>query len=128
MLTAIFDGNCVICQATRRLVTALDWWRRVEWLDLHQWARVQARYPALAYDDAMGQIHVYDDARCYAGFLGTKRLLRALPLTFPIWLLLNVPGMTAVGARVYRFIARRRYAINRLFGVELCEEDVCKIG
>ncbi|MDZ4763580.1 MAG: DUF393 domain-containing protein [Chloroflexota bacterium] len=128
MLTAIFDGNCVICQATRRVVTALDWRRQVEWLDLHQWERVGARYPALQYDEAMGQIHVHDTKAMYIGFAGTKRLLKVLPLGFPVWLLLQLPGMTWLGARVYRFIARRRYGINRLFGVEICEGDVCKIG
>lgn len=126
MLTAVFDGQCVICQATRRTVRALDWRRRVEFLDLHDWARVSARFPHLNYDDAMGQIHVYDDAAVYAGFHGTRRLLKALPLTFPLWLLMQIPGMTPLGERVYRWIARRRYAINRLFGVDLCE-DTCKL-
>jgi predicted DCC family thiol-disulfide oxidoreductase YuxK len=126
MITAIFDGRCVICQATRRVVTALDWRHRVEWLDLHRWGEVQRRYPALLPDDAMGQIHVDDGRRLYVGFDGTRRILRALPLTFPLWLLLHLPGMTWLGSRVYRFIARRRYAINRAFGVEVCE-GVCKI-
>lgn len=127
-VTAIFDGRCVICQATRRTVRALDWRRRVEFLDLHLRDQVVSRYPALDYDATMGQIHVIDGAgRVYAGFDGTRRMLRELPLTFPLWLLLRLPGMGRVGAAVYRWIAQRRYAVNRLFGIELCEDDVCRV-
>lgn len=128
-LTAIFDGQCVICQGTRRVVRTLDWFQRVEFLDLHQAATITARFPALDHAAAMGEIHVYDRAGGeFAGFLGTRRLLKALPLTYPVWLLLQLPGMTWLGARVYRWIARNRYAVNRLFGVELAPcDDVCKV-
>lgn len=131
MITAIFDGQCVICQASKRVISALDWLHRVEWLDLHDWSAVHARFPSLEYDDAMGQIYVYDDQRVYAGFFGVKRLLKVVPLGFPLWLLMQIPGMTAVGQCVYRWIARNRYTINRLLGVNLtddCEAGVCKIS
>jgi predicted DCC family thiol-disulfide oxidoreductase YuxK len=63
------------------------------------------------------------------GFWAMRRMLRDLPLGFPLWLLLHLPGMNWLGPKVYRLIARNRYAINRFFGVELeeCDNDVCKI-
>jgi predicted DCC family thiol-disulfide oxidoreductase YuxK len=130
MVTAVFDGQCVICRGTRKTVQLLDWRKRVEFMDLHEWDRVAARYPALAYDSAMGEIHVYDShGREFAGFEGTKRMLKEIPLGFPFWLIMQLPGMTWVGQRVYKFIAKHRYAINRLFGVEIapCDDGVCKI-
>ena len=38
-----------------------------------------------------------------------------------------LPGMNGLGARVYRLIARRRYRINALLGVELsdCDDGSC---
>lgn len=130
MTTAIFDGKCVLCQQTRRIVKALDWFNRVEFLDLHQWERVHERYPWLAYEQAMGEIHVIGgDQQIIGGFAGMRRLLRDLPLTLPLWALLHLPGMNWLGPKIYRYIARNRYAINRFFGVELdpCDNDVCKI-
>ncbi|MFZ4814386.1 MAG: thiol-disulfide oxidoreductase DCC family protein [Phototrophicaceae bacterium] len=130
MTTAIFDGRCVICQGTQRVVNALDWFKRVEFLDLHQHEAVSARYPWLDHDAAMGEIHVVDDqAHVYAGYFGTRRLLRDLPLGWPLWVILQVPGMDWVGQRVYKFIAKNRYTINRWMGVELepCEDGICKI-
>ncbi len=130
MVTALFDGYCVICQSTRRTIKALDWLHRVEFLDLHDADTVLARYPDLDYDELMGQIHVVDEnGEVFAGYYGTRRMLKEVPLGFPIWLLLQIPGMDWLGTRAYRFIARNRYRINKFFGVELpdCVDGVCKI-
>jgi predicted DCC family thiol-disulfide oxidoreductase YuxK len=128
-VTAVFDGRCVICQGTRSFVRALDWRGRVGFLDLHDRETVAQRYPSLDHDVAMGEIHVFDRAgRVYVGFAGTRRMLRELPLMFPVWLLLHLPGMMWLGARLYRWVARRRYAVNRLFGVDLAPcEDTCRV-
>lgn len=127
MTVTVYDGQCVICNSTRRMVTALDWLRRIKWLDLHQRDTVEARYPWLDYERAMGEIHVIDSQEdIYAGYFGVRRMLRDLPLGLPVWALLHLPGMDWVGQRVYRWVARNRYEINRAFGVE-CDDGMCKI-
>lgn len=128
MTTAIYDGYCVLCNQTRRIVTALDWFRRVEFLDIHNWDAVQARYPGLDFDTAMGQIHVAaGDGQLLGGFDGMRRLLRDLPLGLPLWLALHLPGMNWLGPKLYGLVARNRYRINKWFGVDLCQDGTCKI-
>ncbi|MEL6270381.1 MAG: DUF393 domain-containing protein [Chloroflexota bacterium] len=130
MTTTVFDGNCVLCKSTKAFVTALDWFNRVEWLDLHNRDEVDSRYPWLDYERAMGEIHVIDsEEEVYAGYYGVRRMFRDLPLGLPIWAVLAIPGMDRIGKRAYGYIARHRYEINRFFGVELdpCEDGVCKI-
>lgn len=132
MVTALFDGNCVICQTTRILITALDWFRQVEFVDVHDTARIEADYPHMEKSALMGEIHVIDElGRVYVGFAGTRRLLRSVPLGIPLWALFHLPGFSHLGPHLYRFIARNRYAINRLFGVNLPEDDcsdgVCRV-
>jgi len=134
MTVAIYDGRCAICNTTRFIVTRLDWLKRVEFLDLHQRAEVTARFPAISHEQAMGEIHVVDaDGKVYAGFKGTRRMLRDLPLGWPLWAILHLPIIgNWLGPWLYRFIARNRYAINRLLGVNLdaaddCEDGVCKL-
>jgi predicted DCC family thiol-disulfide oxidoreductase YuxK len=128
MITALFDGHCVICQSTRRFIKALDWFGRVEFLDLHNKSNVEAHYPQLDHAAMMGEIHVMADDKIYAGFAATVRMLKEVPLAFPFWLILQLPGMNWLGPKIYRFIARNRYAINRLFGVDLAQEDDCDNG
>lgn len=137
-LTAIYDGYCVICNTTRRVVRALDWFQQVEFLDLHRQDQVGERFPALAHDRLMGEIHVIDlNGQVFAGFRGTRRMLRALPLGWPLYALLRLPVIGDwLGPAVYRFIARNRYTINRLLGVDLaqieqedaaCVDGVCRL-
>jgi predicted DCC family thiol-disulfide oxidoreductase YuxK len=128
MTTAIYDSRCVLCQQTRRTVKALDWLKRVEFLDIHEWETVVARVPDLEYEAAMGQIHVLaDNGDLLGGFPAMRRLLRDLPLGVPFWLMFHLPGMNWLGPKVYAFIARHRYRINRFFGVDICDDGVCQV-
>lgn len=129
MLAVLYDGQCVICNSSRRIVSKLDWRRAVKWYDLHSPEEAGTHFRDIPREDAMGQVHVRDGSGAtYAGFLGTRRMLKELPLTFPLWLLLQVPGMTWVGHKVYRWIARNRYTVNRIFGAPVCDTDTCRIN
>ena len=128
MLTALYDGNCVICRSTCEAMRALDWRNRIEFVDLHEGGAWRSRCPHLSHEQLMLEIHVIDgEGEVYAGFDGTRRMLRATPLGKPLWLLLRLPGLDALGARVYRFIARQRYRINALLGKAPpdCADDRC---
>ena len=130
MLTALYDDNCVICQSTCASMRALDWRRRIEFVDLHESERWRGRYPELRVDDLMGEIHVLDEnGELYSGFRAGRRLIREVPLLLPLWLLLRIPGMNIIGPRFYRFVARRRYRINKLFGRTLpdCVDESCAV-
>lgn len=130
MLTALYDGKCVICQSTCGALRALDWLKRIEFVDLHEADDRSERYGHLHHERLMREIHVLDDeGRVYTGFAGTRRMLKEAPLGFPLWLLLQLPGSDALGKRLYRFIARRRYRINALLGNELpdCADGSCKM-
>lgn len=129
MLTALYDGNCLICQSTCASLRALDWLERVDFVDLHDHASWRSHGLAFDQERLMGEIHVLDaEGRLYAGFPGIRRLLRELPLGLPIWLLLRLPGMDRLGQRIYRAIALRRYRVNALLGKNLpdCGSDKCK--
>lgn len=134
-LTAIYDGHCVICNTTKTIIGALDWFNRIEFLNLHDHAEVERRFPEFDHQTLMGEIHVVDGQnRVYGGFAATRRMLRATPLGLPVWAIFRLPIIGDwLGPKAYRFIARHRYRINRFFGVDLdqrdqeCSDGVCKI-
>ena len=130
MLTALYDGKCLICQSSCETMRALDWLGRIEFVDLHESGLWRGRYPQLRIEQLMGEIHVLDQqGKLYSGFSGTRRMLKEVPLGIPAWLLLQLPGMEGIGQRVYSAIARRRYRINKLFGNDVpeCVNDCCKL-
>ena len=130
MLTALYDGQCVVCRSTCEAMRALDWRKRIEFVDLHESGAWRERCLDLTFEQLMREIHVLDgEGKVYAGFEATRRMLREAPLGFPLWLLLRLRGMDGLGARVYRFIARRRYRINALLGKEPpdCADGGCEM-
>lgn len=124
---ALYDGQCLVCKGTKRALLALDWRKRVQFVDLHDRSRAALVAPGLEQTAALGQIHAIDErGQIDAGFRAVRRLLRELPLGFPLWLLLHIPGMSLLGEQAYRFIARRRYILNRWLGARVCRDGICR--
>lgn len=128
-IVAIYDGQCVLCRQSKRTITWLDWLNNVQFLDLHDWDTVHGRYPNLDKDDLMGAMHIITrDGRALWGFEGLRYVARYLPLGWLALPLLYFPGMGHLGPRLYGWVARHRYQINKLVGAQTCDEDgVCKI-
>lgn len=125
-VAVLYDGMCVLCVNAVRLWRRLDWRKRLEFVDVQAWEEVQRRFPHLERSAALGAIHVIgaDGAR-YTGYDGVRYMARHVPLLAWIAPLLYLPPIAWIGRRLYAWIARRRYAINRLFGRAICE-DACR--
>lgn len=125
----LYDGKCIICRQSRNWVRRLDWAKRIELLDAQDDTLVQARFSQFQKEDLLGAIHVVTpDGQILIGFFGVRYLMRFLPLLWIILPWLYWPGMNWLGPKAYKWVARHRYAINRLVGAPICEDDYCKIA
>ena len=123
----LYDGLCILCTQSQRIVRSLDWLHRVERIDAQQGEVIASRFPELNDADLLGEIYVRRrDGTWEIGFFGMRYLATLLPLTWIVVPLLYLPGMNWLGPRVYRWIARRRYAINKALGQD-CPGGVCKL-
>jgi predicted DCC family thiol-disulfide oxidoreductase YuxK len=107
----LYDGSCGLCQRTVAVLRRLDLGGRVEFLDaLADWPRIHAAHPALLQDDCIRTMHVVTrDGRVETGFDAYRAIAWSLPLLWPVAPLLDVPGVPAVGRRVYASVAARRH-------------------
>lgn len=136
MLTAIYDGNCIICNKTKLWITRLDRHHQVKFLDLHEIDYLKENFPSMTYEDAMGMLHVIDEQQqVYAGFDAVCRLLRLFPLTKPLYILSCTPFLgRRIGVFIYGIVARNRYGINRVLGggskqsSQVCATEQCKLS
>lgn len=125
----LYDGRCIVCRQSMKLVRRLDWRRQIEPVDSQNQPVVTARFPDLTYEQLMGAVHVVDrNGQVRAGFFALRYMARFLPLLWVILPLLYLPGMNWLGPLLYRQIARRRYALNRFLGHPLCDDGFCKIA
>ena len=120
-LHAIYDGDCAFCTRSLNILGLADVQHRIERHDARRRDLVLARFPQLAGADLDDAMFVVDpDGRVYRGYFAFKRLLRGLPLAWPLLLCFFIPGADVVGPRVYAWVARNR----RRFG---CASDACEL-
>ncbi len=123
----LFDGQCVVCRGSVAFLRRLDWLRRLAFVDIHDPAAAGQNL-GLHRAALMGAIHVVTPGgRIVAGYEAVRHQIGQLPLLMWAYPLLFLPGVTWLGPRLYAWIARRRYRLNRWLGrAATCEQDVCQ--
>jgi predicted DCC family thiol-disulfide oxidoreductase YuxK len=78
-------------------------------------------FPELAEADfEHAMFAVAPDRRVTRGFFAFRRILRESPLMWPLLPLFYLPGSSAIGPKVYAWVARNRGKLG-------CESDVCEL-
>ncbi|HEY2157820.1 MAG TPA: DCC1-like thiol-disulfide oxidoreductase family protein [Isosphaeraceae bacterium] len=115
----LYDGACPRCRASMALITAGDPDRLVEPVDLTS-VDVAKVHPSLTKESCLRAMHlVRADGRVESGYDAVMTVLGWTPPFWPLSLVRHVPGISAIGRRVYRAIAdsRPRDAV--------CNDEVC---
>lgn len=115
----LYDGACPRCRASMALITAGDPDRVIEPVDLTA-VDVTKVHPSLTRAKCLEAMHlVRADGKVVSGYDAVMTILGWTPLFWPFSLVRHVPGVSAVGRRVYQRIAdsRPRDAV--------CNDEVC---
>jgi predicted DCC family thiol-disulfide oxidoreductase YuxK len=105
-----YDGNCTFCTRVVAVLSRTGWRGGVAWVPFQSLA---APPTGLTWSD-LEQAAYLDtgEVRLHQGFFAFRKLSVRLPLLIPLAPLLWFPGMSLLGAPVYRWIARNRYRIS----------------
>lgn len=120
--TVVYDGRCPLCLRTMVMLDAADWRHRLAVVDLEsEWPRLAAVAPSLTTDQARLAMHVIGpDGTVHRGFFAFRELAGVLPVLWPLWPLLHLPGLGRLGPWVYQVVAGRRTR-------HVCAAEVCEI-
>lgn len=100
-----YDGQCGMCRRTTRLLRAVDWFGRLNFVDM---TSIPAADLPVDPEAAMkGMPMRTRDGRTLVGFPAVRRALAQTPLAPLAWLL-YLPVISAAGAAAYRHIAAGR--------------------
>ncbi|HBY64357.1 MAG TPA: hypothetical protein DEH78_31435 [Solibacterales bacterium] len=107
-MTVIYDGDCALCERSRRVVTALDWLGAFEW--------VRSQDPAaLPYAVDPARVWAIAGARRWSGYHAWRRILLRLPAFYLLGIalaflpfLLLLPVFDPLGERLYAWVAKNR--------------------
>jgi len=119
-LPVLFDGGCPMCRRSVRIVRALDWNDRLQFVDATN-AEARAFFaPSLTEAQVMVEMYVVDERqRLHGGFEGWLQIARVVPLMWVFGLLGRLPGIRQLGHAVYRVIAANRVRRGR------CTDELC---
>ena len=113
-LQVLYDGLCPLCRRTVRLLTSLDLFARLEFLDfrsldLDNYNRRSGLN--LALRDLEEEMYVVCRGKAYRGFGGYRRIAVAVPAFWALAPWLFLPGISFLGAFVYGRVARNRQKV-----------------
>ena len=110
-LQVLYDGLCPLCRRTVRLLTSLDLFARLEFLDFRglDLEEYNRRFGLnLALRDLEEEMYVVCRGKAYRGFGGYRRIARAVPALWALVPWLFLPGVSFLSAFVYGRVARNR--------------------
>ncbi len=106
----LYDGHCAFCRKSVDQVRRLDWLGVVRFADARDPAALPATEAPLDPERLLAEMHLVPPGggRVYHGFGALRWLAWRLPLLWPLAPLLYLPGVPALGQRLYLWVARNR--------------------
>lgn len=108
----MFDGECGFCRRSLLALKRLDWFDRIELIASSDRAAWADRFPQLEGADFAAAMFAVRGNSMYRGFDAFRASLWSLPLLAPVAWSWYLPGVRAVGTRMYAAIAARRHRLG----------------
>lgn len=119
----LYDGDCPLCRNSVAILQRLDWFGRLTYQNARAVAALPVRTPPLDPIRLLEEMHLItpDRTQVQHGFAVVRWLAWRLPLLWPVAPFLMIPGIPALGQRIYLWIARHRFELVP------CQDGVCQL-
>src|SRR5258708_2820046 len=109
----LFDGECRFCQASMRFVKRLDWLHVLCFQNARETDKLPEAPELLVPERLLEEMHLVTPQRdaVYRGFAAFRWMAWRLPPLTAFAPLLYLPGVPALGRRVYLWVARHRFRL-----------------
>jgi predicted DCC family thiol-disulfide oxidoreductase YuxK len=119
----LYDGQCAFCRRSVGLLRRLDWFGRLRYQDARDTGHLPASDEPLDPHRLLEQMHVLVPGghRAYSGFRALRYLAWRLPALWAFAPWMYLPGIPALGQRIYLWVAKNR------FHLVPCHGGVCRV-
>ena len=119
----LYDGQCPLCRKTTAILKRLDWLHLLTFHDCRDAAGIPSNTAGLEAERIVAEMHVLSAGRksALSGFRAVRWIAGRVPLLWPLYPLLFIPGMPTIGQRIYLWVARNRFQLVP------CRDGVCTI-
>ncbi|WP_289037846.1 DCC1-like thiol-disulfide oxidoreductase family protein [uncultured Zobellia sp.] len=114
-----YDEECPLCNRTKIIINYLDFFNAIEFKGVQTFGFGNPLFKNIGKDDLLDNIYsTSNENKIYTGIDTYKVVFKRIPLLFPFWVLLSIPGIYHIGKWIYKKVADNRY-------VERCTEENC---
>lgn len=108
----LYDGQCAFCRKSVELLRRLDWSGKLSYVDARAAGSLAAEKD-LPPERLLEEMHLLspDGRAVYHGFGAFRWMAWRLPLLWPVAPFLYLPGVPALGQRIYLWVARNRFQL-----------------
>jgi predicted DCC family thiol-disulfide oxidoreductase YuxK len=119
----LYDGDCPLCRKTTAVLRRFDWLHRLLFHNCRDAAGIPPNTADLNPDRMIAEMHVLtpDRKTALSGFRAARWIAGRVPVLWPLYPLLFLPGMARLGQRAYLWVARNRFQLVP------CKDGVCTI-
>lgn len=107
-IIVLYDGDCGLCLRTTFVLSLADWLQRLTWRNFRDAAVQKKEAKELNFTAMKREIHVLIGKGVYRGFFAFRALCWHVPALWPLAPFLYLPGVPAIGKRIYAQISARR--------------------
>jgi predicted DCC family thiol-disulfide oxidoreductase YuxK len=117
--TFYYDAACPICIKAVVVIKHLDVFNKIRCLSVHEGAKIEPALKGIPEEELLINIHgVSKNGKLFKGYDAYSKMFQQLILTYPIALVMKLPGISIVGKKLYRYIAGERLTVR-------CTEQNC---
>jgi len=119
----LYDGDCAMCRASVRLLQRLDWLGVLSYQSIRDSTPLPETAVPLIKERLLEEMHLVtpDRTGVFHGFRAFRWIAWRIPLFVAIAPLLYIPGVPAIGQRLYLWIAKNRFKLVP------CRHGACSI-
>jgi predicted DCC family thiol-disulfide oxidoreductase YuxK len=109
----LYDGHCAFCRKSVALLQRLDWRRILTYVDVRDPEQMKTVAAPVEPSRLVEEMHVVTPGRhhLHHGFAAIRWMAWQLPLLWPVAPFLYIPGVPALGQKLYLWIARHRFQL-----------------
>jgi predicted DCC family thiol-disulfide oxidoreductase YuxK len=119
----LYDGECPLCLKSVSLLKRFDWFKQLDYVNVREADKVPVRQPPLEPKRLLEEMHLItpDGKHVYHGYECFRWMAWRLPLFCWLAPLMYIPGLPALGQRIYLWVARNRYRLVP------CQNGICSL-
>ena len=108
-----YDAECPLCNKVVVIIKHFDIFNKINCLTVQAHAASDAALIGKTEDELFLNIHGVDQAgKVFVGFDAYVALLKKMIYTYPIGLLIGLPGISYIGKKVYNYVAGNRLTVR----------------